>query len=146
MSFGNNLQFLGLSLPLEFFEAQKSIGSNLRNQHSTIQFLKIAASITKDMVRQHGIHAVDFKGEAITFKATTAGIVATMSHCIDLMNQREDQWRRKLEREQMAKKRLEEKCAHLVRINQYVKLQANQGSMRLNRMISKVILFLFHPK
>ena len=27
------------------------------------------------MVRQHGIHAVDFKGEAITFKATTAGIV-----------------------------------------------------------------------
>ena len=66
------------------------------------------------MVRQHGIHAVDFKGEAITFKATTAGIVATMSHCIDLMNQREDQWRRKLEREQIARKRLEEKCTHLV--------------------------------
>ena len=66
------------------------------------------------MVRQHGIHAVDFKGEAITFKATTAGIVATMSHCIDLMNQREDQLKKKLEREQIARKRLEEKCAHLV--------------------------------
>ena len=73
-----------------------------------------AAQITKDMVRQHGIHAVDFKGEAITFKATTAGIVATMSHCIDLMNQREDQLKKKLEREQIARKRLEEKCAHLV--------------------------------
>jgi len=30
---------------------------------------------------------MDFKGEAITFKATTAGIVATMSHCIELMAQ-----------------------------------------------------------
>jgi len=56
---------------------------------------------------------VDFKGEAITFKATTAGIVATMSHCIDLMSQREDQWRRKLEREQTARKRLEEKCKNV---------------------------------
>ena len=58
---------------------------------------------------QHGIHAVDFKGEAITFKATTAGILATMSNCIEIMTQREDQWRKKLEREQMAKKKLEEK-------------------------------------
>ena len=46
-----------------------------------------SSTISNDLVRQHGIHAVDFKGEAITFKATTAGIVATMSHCIDLMNQ-----------------------------------------------------------
>ncbi|MEQ2160755.1 hypothetical protein GOODEAATRI_002639 [Goodea atripinnis] len=32
-----------------------------------------------------GINGIDFKGEAITFKATTAGILATLSHCIDLM-------------------------------------------------------------
>ena len=58
---------------------------------------------------------VDFKGEAITFKATTAGILATMSHCIDIMTQREDQWRKKLEREQLARKRIEEKYRKAVR-------------------------------
>ena len=41
---------------------------------------------------------MDFKGESFTFKATTAGIVATMSHCIELMSQREDAWRKKLEK------------------------------------------------
>ncbi|CAN8029155.1 unnamed protein product, partial [Ixodes persulcatus] len=47
----------------------------------------------------HGTYPpVDFRGEAITFKATTAGILATLSHCIDLMAQREDAWKRKLER------------------------------------------------
>jgi hypothetical protein len=48
--------------------------------------------------QQHGAHAIDFKGEAITFKATTAGIIATLSHCIELMSQREDAWKKKLER------------------------------------------------
>ncbi|XP_077988762.1 ceramide transfer protein-like [Glandiceps talaboti] len=51
---------------------------------------------------------VDFKGEAFTFKATTAGIIATLSHCIDLMRQREDQWQRRLEKEQERRKRAEE--------------------------------------
>ncbi|KAG7278325.1 hypothetical protein CRUP_029930 [Coryphaenoides rupestris] len=32
-----------------------------------------------------GINGIDFKGEAITFKATTAGILSTLSHCIELM-------------------------------------------------------------
>ena len=41
---------------------------------------------------------IDFKGEAITFKATTAGILATLSHCIELMLSREDKWRKRLER------------------------------------------------
>jgi len=65
--------------------------------------------VTKDLVLQHGIHAVDFKGEAITFKATTAGILATLAHCIEIMTQREEQWKRKLEREQLARRRLEER-------------------------------------
>ncbi|XP_022096492.1 collagen type IV alpha-3-binding protein-like [Acanthaster planci] len=42
---------------------------------------------------------MDFKGEAFTFKATTAGILATLSHCIDLMRQREEQWQKRLEKE-----------------------------------------------
>ena len=43
-------------------------------------------------------HAIDFRGEAITFKATTAGVIQVLSHCIDLMTKREEQWKRKLER------------------------------------------------
>jgi hypothetical protein len=52
--------------------------------------------VTKELLLQHGLHAVDFKGEAITFKATTAGILATLSYCTELMVQREDQLRRRL--------------------------------------------------
>lgn len=66
-------------------------------------------SVNKELVLQHGIHAVDFKGEAITFKATTAGILATMAHCIEIMSQREEHWKRKLDREQLVRKKLEEK-------------------------------------
>ncbi len=52
--------------------------------------------VTKELLLQHGLHAIDFKGEAITFKATTAGILATLSYCIELMAQREDQLKKRL--------------------------------------------------
>lgn len=45
-----------------------------------------------------GINGIDFKGEAITFKATTAGILSTLSHCIDLMVKREDSWQKRLDK------------------------------------------------
>ena len=45
-----------------------------------------------------GINGIDFKGEAITFKATTAGILATLSYCIDLMVKREDSLQKKLDK------------------------------------------------
>ncbi|CAG5127022.1 unnamed protein product [Candidula unifasciata] len=51
------------------------------------------------VLQQHGGHSVDFKGEALTFKATTAGIIATLSHCIELMGQREETWKKRLDRE-----------------------------------------------
>ena len=51
-----------------------------------------------NILQQHGAHAIDFKGESFTFKATTAGILATLSHCIDLMQQREESWKRKLDK------------------------------------------------
>jgi len=51
-----------------------------------------------NILQQHGAHAIDFKGEAYTFKATTTGIIATLSHCIDLMSQREESWKKRLER------------------------------------------------
>ncbi|XP_034094662.1 ceramide transfer protein-like isoform X5 [Gymnodraco acuticeps] len=51
---------------------------------------------------------IDFKGEAITFKATTAGILATLSHCIDLMVKREDSWQKRLDKEMEKRRRIEE--------------------------------------
>lgn len=51
-----------------------------------------------NIFQQHGAHAIDFKGEAITFKATTAGILSTLSHCLELMRQREEAWKKRLER------------------------------------------------
>ncbi|XP_064619835.1 ceramide transfer protein-like [Lineus longissimus] len=74
-------------------------------------------SVHKDIntiFQSHGAHAIDFKGEAFTFKATTAGILATLGHCIELMNQREDAWRKKLEREIEKKKRYEEAYKQIV--------------------------------
>uniref|UniRef100_A0A8D2H1B0 Ceramide transfer protein n=1 Tax=Urocitellus parryii TaxID=9999 RepID=A0A8D2H1B0_UROPR len=50
-------------------------------------------------VTPKGINGIDFKGEAITFKATTAGILATLSHCIELMVKREDSWQKRLDKE-----------------------------------------------
>lgn len=49
-------------------------------------------------VTPRGINGIDFKGEAITFKATTAGILATLSHCIELMVKREDSWQKRLDK------------------------------------------------
>uniref|UniRef100_A0A3B4FAB7 Ceramide transfer protein n=1 Tax=Pundamilia nyererei TaxID=303518 RepID=A0A3B4FAB7_9CICH len=54
------------------------------------------------------INGIDFKGEAITFKATTAGILATLSHCIDLMVKREDSWQKRLDKEMEKRRRIEE--------------------------------------
>lgn len=41
---------------------------------------------------------IDFRGEAITFKATTAGILSSLSHCIDYMSKREEYWQKKFEK------------------------------------------------
>lgn len=49
-------------------------------------------------VTPKGINGIDFKGEAITFKATTAGILATLSHCIELMVKREDSWQKRMDK------------------------------------------------
>ncbi|XP_050401750.1 ceramide transfer protein [Patella vulgata] len=66
------------------------------------------------ILQQHGGHSVDFKGEAFTFKATTAGIVATLSHCIELMSQREEAWKKRLEKEVDKRKKYEESYKSLL--------------------------------
>nr|CAB3232709.1 collagen type IV alpha-3-binding protein-like [Phallusia mammillata] len=55
-----------------------------------------------------GLSGIDFKGEAITFKATTNGVLTTLSYCIELMNKREEVWQRRFEKEQDKRKKIEE--------------------------------------
>ncbi|XP_029017325.1 ceramide transfer protein-like isoform X3 [Betta splendens] len=55
-----------------------------------------------------GINGIDFKGEAITFKATTAGILSTLSHCIELMVKREESWQKRLDKELEKRRRIED--------------------------------------
>jgi collagen type IV alpha-3-binding protein len=59
-------------------------------------------------MQDHAAMAMDFKGEAVTFKATTAGILSNLSHCIELMHQRDETWRRKLEKEIEKRKKFDE--------------------------------------
>ena len=57
---------------------------------------------------KHPYDWMDFKGEAITFKATTAGIQSTLAHCIDLMAKREEMWQRKLDKSVEIRRKAEE--------------------------------------
>lgn len=50
------------------------------------------------MTSSRGPIGIDFKGEAITFKATTEGILSTMSHCIEIMVKREENWQKRLDK------------------------------------------------
>uniref|UniRef100_A0A8C3AIJ3 Ceramide transfer protein n=1 Tax=Cyclopterus lumpus TaxID=8103 RepID=A0A8C3AIJ3_CYCLU len=70
------------------FPNTRTDGEFLHNNHGIKE--KLFQSVSPK-----GINGIDFKGEAITFKATTAGILATLSHCIDLMVKREDSWQKR---------------------------------------------------
>lgn len=42
----------------------------------------------------------DFRGEVATFKATSAGIISTLSYCIEAMIKKEEHWQKRLEKVQ----------------------------------------------
>ena len=54
--------------------------------------------LNKARMEDHAAMRLDFKGEAFTFKATTTGILHNLSHCIELMQQREDFLKKKLDK------------------------------------------------
>ncbi|XP_043230502.1 ceramide transfer protein-like isoform X5 [Amphibalanus amphitrite] len=66
---------------------------------------------SREAFQAQGLDPIDFKGEAITFKATTSGVLSTLQHCAELMAQREDAWRRRMERELERRRQLEELLA-----------------------------------
>uniref|UniRef100_A0A672TFG9 Ceramide transfer protein n=1 Tax=Strigops habroptila TaxID=2489341 RepID=A0A672TFG9_STRHB len=89
------------------FPTMRSDGDFLHNSNSSKE--KLFPHVTPK-----GINGIDFKGEAITFKATTAGILATLSHCIELMVKREESWQKRLDKEIEKRRRIEESYKNAV--------------------------------
>lgn len=58
----------------------------------------LSKELNKDRIEDHAAMAIDFKGEAYTFKATTAGILSSLAYCIELMQQREEFLKKKLDK------------------------------------------------
>lgn len=58
-------------------------------------------------------NGIDFRGEAITFKATTLGVIQVLGHCIELMNKRDELWKKKLEREREKCRKISEKLKEM---------------------------------
>lgn len=50
----------------------------------------------------------DFKGEAITFRETTSGLMSTLNSCLEIVIQKEDQLKKKLDKETDRRKKLED--------------------------------------
>lgn len=63
---------------------------------------------TKSLDLGDTLRPIDFKGEAITFRETTSGVVTTLQHCLDIITQRDDCWKKKLDREVDRRRRAEE--------------------------------------
>jgi len=61
----------------------------------------------------HAGMAIDFKGEALTFKATTDGVIHNLAFSIELIQKREDVWRMKYDRELERRKKYQELCARI---------------------------------
>ncbi|XP_030764676.1 collagen type IV alpha-3-binding protein [Sitophilus oryzae] len=61
----------------------------------------------KESPNKESLPVIDFKGEAITFKTTTAAVIDTLQHCAELVSQREESWRKRLDRERERRKHTE---------------------------------------
>lgn len=95
--------------------------------------------ISEDVISEHALKAVDFKGEAMTFKATAGAVLTTLEHCLEAVGQREEVWRRRLERETERRRKLEE----------IYRVMKQQPSSRVivhggpDHEVSSTLLFLF---
>ena len=77
--------------PFAFRPAQLAVARGFSRHTSHISALASGGPPTD-------FSTVDFKGEAITFKATTAGVISSLSYCIEVMNKREEYWQKKFEK------------------------------------------------
>lgn len=77
------------------------------NVYSTVcnfncSFFEATADVNQQNIDKNlpnELKTIDFKGESITFRATTAAILTTLQHCLEIINQRDELWKKKVDRE-----------------------------------------------
>lgn len=47
------------------------------------------------------------QGESITFRATTNGVLTTLQHCLDIINERDESWKKRIDKEVERRRRSE---------------------------------------
>ena len=95
---GVKQQLLNVILVLVDNDADDEMDGDLSSTPTPASLMKKRSMSDSSPTKLASKYAIDFKGEAITFKATTSGILATMSHCIDLLSKKEEHWKRKYEK------------------------------------------------
>ena len=93
------------------------------------------------------MNPLDFKAEAITFKATANGILFSLANCLDLLSRSEEHWRKRLEKEQVARKRAEEKFRRAVsnivlKCFKFVRKTISRPPSRLCKNLIFIFVFL----
>lgn len=105
-----NILFNQMEMLQKYFDKCAEICSDSHlNGHGDSNVIQVNGSKCIYQVNPElGVHAIDFKGEAITFKATTSAVLTTLQHCLDLFTQREELWKKKIEKEIEKRKKIEE--------------------------------------
>lgn len=83
----------------------------LSDQIATLQrYFDACASVggIQNLEIDHELRAIDFKGEAITFRETTSAVLTSLNHCLEIIVQKEDGLKKKLDRETDKRKKIEE--------------------------------------
>ena len=99
-----------LSQQIDKLGAHIDLQSQVRSREyeDSSDFDESNQSITKRVNNHESAERLDFRAEAITFKATANGILFSLANCIETLSRSEETWRKKLEKEQIARKRAEE--------------------------------------
>ena len=96
-------------------EDTHSVGEGDGHEHQSVNSSPVASDNHhhghhpdfSSIFHQHGSHAIDFKSEAAAFKATTVAIVQNIASCMDLIQQREEHWKKRLEKEVERRKKVQ---------------------------------------
>lgn len=97
-----------LQLKMNEIETYRDI---LNGQTTTLQrYFDICAASNGNPTEssEENLPIVDFKGEAITFKETTAAVLESLNHCLEILSQKEESMKKKLEREHEKRRLCEE--------------------------------------
>jgi collagen type IV alpha-3-binding protein len=92
-------------------EYENAMDLDFEESHSNDESNKLLSTklrIDRLALGDHAAMAIDFKGEALTFKATTDGVIHNLAFSIELMQKREEIWRKKYDKELERRKKFQD--------------------------------------